>query len=109
MHIDALLRRQDASLPVTIRNLGFGGAGIEIVEPTHAAPSPDKSRPFDLLIGDQVMVEIIAPVLWDPLHLNGTVVWSKPVAGAKPSRAGVRFDPLGRAPLLSLFDVLCAV
>jgi hypothetical protein len=108
VRIDALLRQQeDLVLAVTIRDLGFGGAGFEIADPTLRTSTQAISPPIDLVNGVPIVLEVVAPVLWDPLFLPGTIVWSaKDVSNGRPTRAGVRFDPLGATTLMSLFEVL---
>ena len=110
VRIDAVLRRHDSTtLPVTIRDLGFGGAGIELADPTLPSPTQAASAPAELMTGVPIVLEVVAPVLWDPLHLPGQVVWSLASAVSdRTTRAGIRFDALGATTLLSLFDVLTA-
>src|SRR5262245_22405219 len=66
---------------VRVRDLGLGGAGIEIPEGA-LSPSPiDRQRRGLASEGpviDQEMpvtLELLAPVLWDPLVLEGKVAW----------------------------------
>jgi hypothetical protein len=108
IRIDAVLRRQDVLvLPVTIRDLGFGGAGVDIADPTLLSSKQGASTPIELPTGLPVVLEVVAPVLWDPLYLPGKVMWNFQHAGTGHSaRAGIRFDPLGAVTLLSLFEVL---
>ncbi len=108
VQIDALLRQQeDLVLAVTIRDLGFGGAGFEIADPTLRPPTQAISLPIDLANGIPIVLEVVAPVLWDPLFLPGRIVWSaKDASTGRPTRAGVRFDLLGATTLISLFEVL---
>ena len=108
VRIDAVLRQQDALvLPVTIRDIGFGGAGVDFADPTLAPSTQAPSPLLELATDLPIVLELIAPVLWDPLHLPGKVVWRhQHAAGGRPVRAGIRFDPLGATTLLSLFDVL---
>ncbi len=108
VRIDAVLRQQGAiTRSVTIRNLGFGGAGIELADPTIQTSAQAASAHAALATGAPVVLEVVAPVLWDPLYLPGQVAWSVDSSSAeRPSRAGIRFDPLEAITLLSLFDVL---
>lgn len=110
VQIDAVLRQQDqVVLPVTIRDLGFGGAGVEIADPTTQGSTQETSAAIDLSTGLPVVLEVVAPVLWDPLYLPGRIVWSlEKTANGRSTRAGIRFDPLAATTLLSLFDVLTA-
>lgn len=108
VQIDALLRQQeDLVLAVTIRDLGFGGAGFEIADPTLRPSTQALSRPIDLLTSGPIVLEVVAPVLWDPLYLPGKIVWStKDASSGRRTRGGIRFDPLGATTLMSLFEVL---
>lgn len=108
VQIDALLRQQDALvLAVTIRDLGFGGASIDISDPTLRSATQAISLPVDLSTGSHLVLEVVAPSLWDPLYLPGKIVWNlRDAASGQPTRAGVRFDPLGATTLMSLFEVL---
>jgi hypothetical protein len=108
VQIEALLRHQDALvLPVTIRDLGFRGAGFEIADPTLRPPTQAISTPIDLSTGIPIVLEVVAAVLWDPLYLPGRIVWSvQDASTGRPTRAGIRFDSLGPTTLISLFDVL---
>ncbi len=108
VQIDAFLRQQaDLVLAVTIRDLGFGGAGLDFADPILRPPTQALSLPADLVAGAPIVLEVVAAVLWDPLHLPGRIVWSvQDVASGRPTRAGVRFDPLGATTLMSLFEVL---
>lgn len=108
VQIEATLRREDELvLPVVIRDLGFGGAGVDFAEPTLVPSTPTSSPALELATGLPVVIELVAPVLWDPLNLPGKVVWSqRHASNGRPVRAGIRFDPLGATTLLSLFDVL---
>lgn len=108
VQIDAVLRQQDAlALPVTIRDLGFGGAGLDIADPTLRPSTQATSSSFELTCDMPVVLELVAPVLWDPLLLPGKIAWSRHnAAGTRQLRAGIRFEPLAATTLLSLFDVL---
>lgn len=116
VQITALLRPNDAKeVPVKIRDLGFGGAGVEVVDVVDVVDSTPQSSedptasPVDLSAGTSVILEVVAPVLWDPLYLPGRVAWrSSHMVTDQPIRAGICFDQLGATTLLSLFDVLSA-
>jgi hypothetical protein len=102
------LRQQEALvLTVTILDLGFGGAGVEIADPTLRTPKQATSLTVDLTTGVPVTLEVVTAVLWDPLYLPGRIVWSAQDASiGRATRAGIRFEPLGATTLLSLFEVL---
>lgn len=108
VQIQALLRPAGApELAVKIRDLGFGGAGVEVINSSRESSSPTTSTPIDLPAGTPVVLEVVAPVLWDPLYLSGHIAWSlSKEAKDLPLRAGISFDQLGATTLLSLFDVL---
>lgn len=110
VQITALLRPNDAKeVPVKIQDLGFGGAGVEVVHSSLQTSEDSTTNPVDLSAGTSVVLEVIAPVLWDPLYLPGRVAWRSPNASIdQPVRAGICFDQLGATTLLSLFDILSA-
>jgi PilZ domain len=108
VQINAVLRQDDSFvIPVTVRDLGFGGAGVDLADPK-LHPAPRASFTFsDLATDVPVVLEVVTPVLWDPLYLQGRIVWTAGnVAEDRPARAGIRFDDLGATTLLSLFEVL---
>jgi hypothetical protein len=86
--LPALLRDRGGgfSWGVRVIDISFGGAGIESTE----ALDPDHP----------VVLEVVAPSLWDPLVLRGHIVWSS--AG----RVGVAFDADDPQALFALFEVL---
>jgi hypothetical protein len=108
VQIQALLRPAGSSeLSVKIRDLGFGGAGVEVIRSSREPSSSATPNPIDLAAGTPVVLEVVAPVLWDPLYLSGHIAWSlSKEAGDLPARAGISFDQLGATTLLSLFDIL---
>jgi hypothetical protein len=80
---------------VRVRDLGLGGAGIEI---------PEGERELSL----PVTIELWAPVLWDPLVLEGKIAWVRRGGQGRPARAGVRFEHREPATLYGLFQFLGA-
>jgi hypothetical protein len=74
-----------------VHDIGLGGAALEI---------PEIVEP-----GDRLMVELMAPTLWDPLHLRARVTWSK-AAKSQGVRCGVAFDHLDPPSLFALFELL---
>ena len=74
------------SWKVRVVDLSFGGAGME------SAEALDKGHP--------VVVEVVAPSLWDPLVLRGHVVWSL------TGRMGIAFEADDPQALFALFEVL---
>jgi hypothetical protein len=75
-----------------VLDLGFGGACLEITE----AVTP----------GDRVTVSFVAPNLWDPLLIGGTVAWVRPGQGMDPGRVGVKFEYAHSATVFALFELL---
>lgn len=74
-----------------VHDLGLGGAALdvlEIVEP-----------------GDRLTLEMMAPTLWDPLHIRGRVAWAK-AAKAGGVRCGVAFEHVDPPSLFALFELL---
>lgn len=109
VRIDAVLRQQDnRALAVTIHNMGFGGAGVELVDQSSPTSAQEPASRVELLRDAHVALEIVTPALWDPLVLPGTIVWNSEPSSNRARRAGIRFEPLGATTLLSLFDVLGA-
>lgn len=82
-----------------MRDLGLGGAGIEIQE--GSAPSP-----IDREVA--VTIELLAPTLWDPIVLRGKIAWIKRSGQGRSARAGVRFEHRESAVLQRLFQFLGA-
>ncbi len=75
--LSALVSRGDGSWkrPAHLLDLSLGGVCVEMLEPL---PS-----------GTAISLSVEAPHLWDPLFLEGEVVWIHPVDGG--ARFGVRF------------------
>lgn len=108
--LDATLRGRDGAFSHTarVRDLGLGGACIELGPPTGAA---------SLLAADalpvvereaQVILEVTAPTLWDPLTLPGRIAWVRHGAAPRPTRVGVRFEHREPGALFALFQLLGA-
>jgi len=57
--------------------------------------------------GTPLVLEIVAPTLWDPLILRGRVVWSRADRGSR-QHAGVCFEPTNPARVFALFELLGA-
>lgn len=103
-HFRALPRRE-MSLPATLSwsdgepnharlcDVGLGGACLEL----HEAPS----------VGQDVVLSVTTPVLWDPLVVRAEVAW---VEGgeAGPVRVGLRFDHSRSRAIHALFQLLGA-
>ncbi len=82
--LSALVTRGDGSWkrPARLIDLGLGGACMEMLE---SVPT-----------GTTISLSVEAPHLWDPLFLEGEIVWLQPLDDAA-ARLGVRFNhPSGR-------------
>lgn len=91
------------SLGIRIRDLGLGGAGIEIPEASERERAPAAAASIDS--DASVTIEVLAPTLWDPLILSGRIVWVRRGPG-RGMRAGVRFEHRESAALYVLFRIL---
>jgi hypothetical protein len=87
---------------VRIRDLGLGGAGIEIPEAAERAPT----RPPSIEREAKVTIELVAPMLWDPLILSGRIAWIRRGGPGRGLRAGVRFEHSEPPALYALFRLL---
>ena len=83
---------------VRIRDLGLGGACIELTE-----PPGDKGG---LQVEEHVMIEVSAPTLWDPLSLRGKIAWVRRLGQERRLRAGIRFEHRDSGALYTLFQLL---
>jgi hypothetical protein len=101
--LQALRREGRLSQGIRIRDLGLGGAGIEILEAPERERAPGAPSPIDR--ETLVTIEVLAPTLWDPLILSGRIVWVRRVPG-RAMRAGVRFEHHESAALYVLFRIL---
>jgi hypothetical protein len=110
--LDATLRGRDASFShvARVRDLGLGGACIEIGDPIgSAALLPGEARPVAGVEREApVTLEVTAPTLWDPLTLGGRIAWVRRGAPGRPTRAGVRFEHREPGSLYALFQLLGA-
>jgi hypothetical protein len=95
---------------VHIRDLGLGGACLEIGEPRPPLGAPLSAAPPARWLDPEaiVTVEVTAPSLWDPLTLRGKIAWVKRGSASRPTRAGVRFEHRDSAALFALFQLLSA-
>jgi PilZ domain len=96
-------RGDAASQAVRVRDLGLGGAGLELVDAA-------ESRPGALPLEREAVVtmEVMAPTLWDPLTLRGKIAWLRRGAQGRPTRLGVRFEHRESAALYALYQLLGA-
>lgn len=99
--LDATLRGRDGgfSHDARVRDLGLGGACVEIPEREAAAGVEREGV---------VTLEVMAPTLWDPLLLTGRIAWVRRGGQGRPTRAGVRFEHREPAALYALFQLLGA-
>ena len=96
---------RDPAFDVRVRDLGLGGACIEVSDSVLRS----LAAPFD--VDAPVTIEVIAPTLWDPLLLRGKVAWMRRGARAGEARgvrAGVRFEHRDATALYALFQLLGA-
>src|SRR3954447_90290 len=90
--LPAIVSRGDGSWkrPARLLDLGLGGACVEMLE---AVPN-----------GTAVSLSVETPHLWDPLLLEGEVVWLRPIDGA--ARIGVRFHHQSGRTVRTLTELL---
>jgi hypothetical protein len=115
--LDAILRGQNVAFShtATIRDLGLGGASLELADNASAIADISATARGEArapLIGVErealVVLEVIAPSLWDPLAIAGKIAWLRRGLQGRPWRAGVRFDHREPAALNALFQLLGA-
>jgi hypothetical protein len=112
--LDATLRGREGGFShvARVRDLGLGGACVELGEP--GDPSrvllPGEARSVGVGVEREasVTLEVMAPTLWDPLLLGGRIAWVRRGAPGRPTRAGVRFEHREPASLYALFQLLGA-
>ena len=85
------------SLAVRLRDLGIGGACVELAEATPQA-SLDVEGPIAL--------EVTAPSLWDPLVVPGKIAWLRRVKPERRVRLGVRFELRDAAALRGILKLV---
>ena len=82
--LEGRLRVGDAaSYAVHLRDLGLGGACLELSD---AAPSTA------LDVEGPIALEVTAPSLWDPLIVPGKIAWLRRIKPERRVRLGVRFE-----------------
>ena len=84
---------------VRIRDLGLGGACVAIPGPADPGAAVEATR--------GVLLEVLAPTLWDPLVLEATIAWVRRGA-AGSTLVCVRFNHREGAALFALLRVLGA-
>ncbi len=102
VNLGATLRDNVGSVArdVRVRDLGLGGASLEVFD----AQGGVRFLDTDAI----VTVELAAPTRWDPLTLQGKVVWLRRGQNGRTTRAGVRFEHRDPASLFALFQLLGA-
>jgi len=100
--LPAILRDESRGVEedARIRNLGLGGACIEL--------APLAKEGVLLRVDSIVILEVTAPSLWDPLILRARVAWSRRSHADRPARLGVRFEHTEQGGLFALFQLLGA-
>lgn len=88
---------EGASHAVRLRDLGLGGACLELLE------APQQGA---LDIEGAVAVEVTAPMLWDPLVVPGKVAWMRRVKPERRLRVGVRFELRDLGTLRAIMKLL---
>lgn len=86
---------------VRIRDLGLGGAGLELSTASLAAVPA-------FAVDAEVTLVLRAPMLWDPLALPGRIAWLRDTDGEGPLRVGVCFDHADSGKVYALFQLLSA-
>jgi hypothetical protein len=82
--LDGRLRvGEGASHAVRLRDIGVGGACVELVD---AAPAGA------LDVEGPIALEVTAPMLWDPLIVPGKIAWLRRMKPERRVRLGVRFE-----------------
>jgi hypothetical protein len=101
VNLPASLRDEAGSVDeeARIRNLGLGGACVELM-PLAVAES------VLLRLDSAVVLEVTAPSLWDPLLVRGRVAWLKRSTPERGARLGLRFEHQEEGNLFALFQLL---
>jgi hypothetical protein len=81
--------------PARIKNLGIGGACIELME---VVPQ-----------GTTLRIQIIAPSMWDPLIVGAEVAWARADPEGRHAQIGVSFEPQSGAVLAQVLELLDSV
>ena len=84
---------------VRVKNLSLGGALIELVA--------DEDQGL-LRLDAPLLLELVAPSLWDPLVLRGRVAWLRRASADRAIRTGIRFEHREEGGLFTLFQLLAA-
>jgi hypothetical protein len=94
--LSAMLRPKAGALvePAWLVDLGLGGAGAQLAE--------------IIPVGTAVSVSLSAPQLWDPLEIDGTILWLREEEERLIS-VGIRFHHRAPATLRALSELLEAM
>ena len=80
-------------LPAIVADLGLGGTCLQMARP--------------LTQGQRVCIQLLAPNLWNPLLLDGRVVWQRPDASGA-TRVGIHFDHTSGPTLMALLELIAS-
>ncbi len=107
VNLEATLRDNVGSLAreVRVRDLGLGGACLE-VSPGDFGRGGHAGHERWLVPGAIVIIELSTPMRWDPLTLQGKVVWMRQGSSANTMHVGVRFEHRDASLLFVLFKLL---
>lgn len=78
--------------PAVVLDLGLGGTRVTLEAPAS--------------LGTLVRVTVISPTLWDPLVLQGEIVWLLSSESRPEVLVGVRFRPSAGSTLRALADLV---
>lgn len=88
---------ESGSYGVRLRDLGLGGACVDLVD---AAPSAA------LDVEGPIALEVTAPSLWDPLIVPGKVAWLRRMKPERRLRLGLRFELRDASALHGILKLL---
>jgi PilZ domain len=92
IHLAVSVRQANRDDDAIMVDLGLAGACVELARP--------------LPIDSRLVLRVVAPTLWDPLVLEGLIVWA--ARRAARFRAGIRFQHADEHALGALFELLAA-
>ncbi len=85
----------------SIRNLGLGGACVEL-------PLDSEAEGQLLRLDAAIHLEVMSPTLWDPLVLRGRIAWLRRSTADRAARVGIRFEHQEEGSLFALFQLLAS-
>jgi PilZ domain len=99
--------RRRIALPAVLQwPTGEGEVSVRVLDLSLAGACLEVPRP--IIPGTRVVLDIVAPTLWDPLVLPGLVIWARGGRPKDPSRVGLQFEHQDGQLLFALFDLLAA-